>query len=153
MIVVEDYLNILQRGFIFALYKKIQIIFVKNEDELPVFEGSPVWGHAGAYITVFVLEGEETTVDGRRAIIGRIFHEIRARSTRAKNLFRAEFDKRKPATVKKAAELANKLRKAFERKNIQIFSVSWILVRLLCWKRFQMMNRSLTRFWFRFFLN
>ena len=38
---------------------KLQVIFVKSENELPVFDGQRVWGHAGTYVTVFALETEK----------------------------------------------------------------------------------------------
>jgi len=96
---------------------RIQVIFVDSEDDLPEFQESPdsepvkVWGHAGTYITVFALTGEETTEEGRRKIIGRIFHEIRARSTLLDDLYNDA--KTRPATRREAtAALAR-----FERDN------------------------------------
>ncbi|MCX5677547.1 MAG: methyltransferase [Candidatus Omnitrophica bacterium] len=62
---------------------QVQVIFVKSEDELPVFEGKKVWGHAGTSVTAFALESEKDSKEGRREIIARLFHEIRARSTLA----------------------------------------------------------------------
>ena len=78
---------------------KIQIIFVKSGDELPVFDGEIAWGHAGAYVTVFALESEKDSKEGRQKIIGRLFHEIRARSTRAKKLFDEGLKTENPAAL------------------------------------------------------
>ncbi len=58
----------------------IQIAFVNSEAELPVYQGERVWGHAGTYVTAFALPSEMHTPEGRRKIIARLFHEIRARS-------------------------------------------------------------------------
>ncbi|HAZ10228.1 MAG: hypothetical protein A2047_03000 [Omnitrophica bacterium GWA2_41_15] len=73
---------------------RIQVIFVEDETKLPQFEGKSVWGHAGTFITVFAVrekgENEEAVENDeniRKRIIGRIFHEIRARSTIAKKRF------------------------------------------------------------------
>ena len=66
---------------------RIQIIFVDKEDELPVFKSYTIFGHAGTYITVFAIRGQEKTDIGRREIIARIFHEIRKRSIIARERF------------------------------------------------------------------
>lgn len=99
---------------------QIQIIFVDSEDELPVFDGKKVWGHAGKYITVFALKNEEGTQDGRRKIIGRLFHEIRARSTKAKELFDQEFREEKPSTVEQIEASIKSSQERFEKDNLRI---------------------------------
>jgi len=96
----------------------IQIIFVDSEDDLPEFKETPnskpkkVWGHAGRYVTVFALRDEQNTEEGRRRILGRLFHEIRARSRRAKELLEG----RDPAT----REEVYALKEEFERDNLTI---------------------------------
>ena len=96
----------------------IQIIFVDSENDLPEFKETPdskpkkVWGHAGRYVTVFALRDEQNTEEGRRRILGRLFHEIRARSRRARELFQ----ERLPAT--KAEVQA--LQEEFERDSLAI---------------------------------
>lgn len=75
---------------------QIQVIFLRQDEKPREFDGKPVWGHAGTYVTVFVSKEEEDALNGRneeealkakRKIVGRLFHEIRARSKRAKELF------------------------------------------------------------------
>jgi hypothetical protein len=75
---------------------QIQVIFAKTEEDLPMLGEKRVWGHAGRYVTAFALESEKLTKEGRRKIIGRLFHEIRARSKRAKELFDDEFGRKFP---------------------------------------------------------
>ncbi|OGW77035.1 MAG: hypothetical protein A3C51_03160 [Omnitrophica bacterium RIFCSPHIGHO2_02_FULL_46_20] len=99
---------------------RIQVIFVKNENELPVFEGKKIWGHAGAYITAFALEGEKDSKEGRGKIIARLFHEIRARSTRAKELFDEEFENKNPDTPEEISAFIRSMRERFEKGNLQI---------------------------------
>ena len=101
---------------------KIQVIFVKREKDLPIFEGRRAWGHAGTYITVFALEREKYSKKGRRKIIGRLFHEMRARSTRAKELFDEELKTQNPITSEEISLFLNSARNAFERSNLQIQS-------------------------------
>ncbi len=98
----------------------MQVIFVRGEDELPVFDRKKAWGHAGTYVTVFALESEKDTKEGRRKIVGRLLHEIRARSTRAKELFDEEFDKQKPATPEGIAAFIKSAREKFEKDNLRI---------------------------------
>lgn len=99
---------------------KIQVIFVKSEDELPVFYGERAWGHAGTYVTAFALESEKDSGEGRRKIIARLFHEIRARSTRAKELFDEELKNKTPATPEEISAFISSARKEFEKVNLQI---------------------------------
>lgn len=99
---------------------KIQVIFVKSEDELPVFDGQRAWGHAGTYVTVFALESEKNSKEGRRKIIGRLFHEIRARSTRAKELFDQELNTKNPTTPEEIAAFIRTARQNFEKDNISL---------------------------------
>ncbi|MFH1478740.1 MAG: hypothetical protein ABIG92_03065 [Candidatus Omnitrophota bacterium] len=67
---------------------RIQFIYIDNENDLPVFEGKKVWGHASSkYITVFVKKDELGTQETRKNILARLFHEIRARSTKAREWF------------------------------------------------------------------
>ncbi|MFA5146730.1 MAG: 4-alpha-glucanotransferase [Candidatus Omnitrophota bacterium] len=59
---------------------RIQLLLLKNGERFPVFEGEEARGHASnKYLTVFVREGELSDIP---SIVGRIFHEIRARSHR-----------------------------------------------------------------------
>ena len=99
---------------------QIQVIFVKSEDELPIFEGKKVWGHTGTYVTAFALESEKGTQEGRRKIIGRLFHEIRARSKRAKELFDEEFVEQKPSTPEQIDAFIKSLQDRFENDNLEI---------------------------------
>ncbi|MFH1593157.1 MAG: hypothetical protein ABID09_00495 [Candidatus Omnitrophota bacterium] len=99
---------------------KIQVIFVKSEGELPVFYGERAWGHAGTYVTVFALESEKDSREGRRKIIARLFHEMRARSTRAKELFDEEFENQNPATPEEITAFIRSTRERFEKDNLQI---------------------------------
>lgn len=95
----------------------IQVILLDSEDELPLFEGKRVWGHAGTYVTAFGIKGDEATENGRRAIIGRLFHEIRARSTRARDKFNDDFFSEDPQTLNEARKLARNAGEAFERQS------------------------------------
>lgn len=99
---------------------KVQIIFVKNENELPIFDGQKAWGHAGTYVTVFALESEKDSKEGRKKIIGRLLHEIRARSTRAKELFDEEFKGQKLTTEEEIIAFIISMRERFEKDNLQI---------------------------------
>lgn len=96
--------------------EKIQIILIDNYNELPVFDGKKVWGHAGIYITVFAKRGSEKTEQGEKAIIGKIFHEIRARSTSAENMFNS----RMPNNIWKARSLMKEFDKKSEEIEAQI---------------------------------
>lgn len=99
---------------------KIQVIFVGSEDELPAFEGRKVWGHAGTYVTVFALESEKGSTEGRRKIIGRLLHEIRARSTRAKQLFDLAEQNKTLDSTEKIENFIRSEQDTFERVNIRI---------------------------------
>ncbi|MDD5422692.1 MAG: hypothetical protein PHT32_04645, partial [Candidatus Omnitrophica bacterium] len=99
---------------------RIQIIFVEKKGDLPALDEKPVWGHAGKYVTVFALEGEKDTKQGRRMIAARLFHEIRARSTAAKILFEKEYGKHKPTAPEEIAAFTASLRKSFEKTNLKI---------------------------------
>jgi len=99
---------------------KIQVIFVKSEDDLPVFEGAKVWGHAGTYVTVFALETEKDSKEGRRKIIARLFHEMRARSTRAKELFDEKLKLEAPTTPEGISAFIRSARESFEKDNLQL---------------------------------
>lgn len=99
---------------------KIQIIFVKSEDELPVFDSAKAWGHAGTYVTAFALESEKDSKEGRRKIIARLFHEIRARSARAKELFDEEFGKKKLNAPEEISDFLRSMRENFEKDNLQL---------------------------------
>ncbi len=99
---------------------KIQVIFVKSEDGLPIFEDRKAWGHAGTYVTVFALEGEKDSEEGRRKIMARLFHEIRARSTRAKELFDEELKNQNPATPEEISAFIRSTRDRFEKDNLQL---------------------------------
>ncbi|MDP2913534.1 MAG: ATP-binding protein [Candidatus Omnitrophota bacterium] len=99
---------------------KMQVVFVKSEDKLPVFEGKKAWGHAGTYVTVFALEGEKSSEEGRRKIISRLFHEIRARSTRAKELFDEELKTKSPTSPEEISAFIRSMREKFEKDNIQL---------------------------------
>ncbi len=99
---------------------KIQVIFVKNEDDLPLFEGRRAWGHAGAYISAFALEDEKHSKEGRRKIIARLFHEIRARSTRAKELFDEGLIAKNPDTPQNINSFIRSARENFEKDNVRL---------------------------------
>lgn len=99
---------------------RIQVIFVKNENELPIFEGKKILGHSGAYITVLALESEKDSKEGRRKIIARLFHEIRARSTRAKELFDEELKNKNPTTSEEISAFIRSTRERFEKDNLQM---------------------------------
>ncbi|MCX5677689.1 MAG: hypothetical protein NTY76_01075 [Candidatus Omnitrophica bacterium] len=99
---------------------RIQVIFVKSEDELPIFSGKKVWGHSGTYVTVFALDNEKDSKEGRRKIIARLFHEIRARSTKAKELFDEEFKDKNPTTSEEISAFIISTRKRFENDNLRI---------------------------------
>ncbi|MFA4982124.1 MAG: HEAT repeat domain-containing protein [Candidatus Omnitrophota bacterium] len=59
---------------------QIQLLILKNNEKFSVFEGKEVRGHASnKYLTIFVRENELSDIN---AIVGKIFHEIRARSHR-----------------------------------------------------------------------
>ena len=59
---------------------QIQLLVLKNDEKFPVFEGEEARGHASnKYLTIFVRENELSDIP---SIIGKIFHEIRARSHR-----------------------------------------------------------------------
>lgn len=99
---------------------QIQVIFVKSADELPVFDNKRVWGHAGTYVTVFALEGEDKTPEGRKKILGRLFHEIRARSTKAQEMFDAGLDGHTFSNEDEIDAYIRSMRDAFENKNIAL---------------------------------
>jgi hypothetical protein len=110
----------MQRELESTLHKndgKLQVRFVDDESELPTFKGEKVWGHAGKFITAFALRGEMETKIGRRKIIARFAHEIRARSTRAEEILEKAFKEKAPADPREAIERAEKLREDFERAN------------------------------------
>jgi hypothetical protein len=100
---------------------QIQVIFVDSESDLPTFEGKKVWGHAGTFVTVFALENEKETPEGRRKIIARLFHEIRARSTRARELFDKAVAQKEPAEAD-IEDLMEALQDGFEKENLEIQS-------------------------------
>lgn len=99
---------------------RIQVIFVKNENELPIFEGKKIWGHSGTYITVLALESEKETKEGRMKIIARLFREIRARSTRAKELFDEEFKNQNPTTPEEISAFIRSMRERFEKDSLRM---------------------------------
>ena len=99
---------------------KIQVIFVKSEDDLPVFESAKAWGHAGTYVTVFALETEKNSKEGRRKIIARLFHEMRARSMRAKELFDEKLKLETPTTPEGISAFIRSARESFEKDNLQL---------------------------------
>jgi DNA mismatch repair ATPase MutS len=99
---------------------RIQVISVRSEDALPVFDGERAWGHAGTYVTVFALENEKDSKEGRRKIIARLVHEIRARSTRAKELFDEELKTKNPTTPEEISAFIRLMREKFEKDNIQL---------------------------------
>jgi|GEM_PF-1483475 len=95
---------------------RIQVMFIENENKLSVFEGKIVWGHAGTYVTVFALKSEKNTENGIRKIVGRIFHEIWARSTRAKDLYEEEIRKAQPKTPEEVKYAAMASREKYEKE-------------------------------------
>ena len=99
---------------------RMQVIFVKSEDELPVYKGKKVWGHAGKYVTVFALENELASENGRQKIIGRFFHEMRARSTSSKKLFNEKFRIQRPSTREALSELIRSVEDKFDAENLRI---------------------------------
>jgi len=101
---------------------RIQVMFIENNNRLSVFDGKIVWGHAGTYVTVFALESEKDTEKGRRKIVARIFHEIWARSRRAKDLYDAEIKKKNPKTAKEVKEAAEISRRKYEKEVNQVVS-------------------------------
>ena len=115
----EDMINRLKTTLTYT-GGKIQIIFLEENEQPPKFEGKNVWGHAGTYITVFALESEKDSREGRRKIIARIFHEIRARSTSAKKLFEKEFSRNKPATPVEIETFTKLFQEKFEKDNRRI---------------------------------
>jgi|GEM_PF-4784765 len=59
---------------------RIQLLILKNDEKPLIFQGEEVKGHASnKYITIFVKENELSNIPN---IVGKIFHEIRARSHR-----------------------------------------------------------------------
>ncbi|MDO8525353.1 MAG: hypothetical protein Q7S07_02575, partial [Candidatus Omnitrophota bacterium] len=102
---------------------RIQVIFFKNERELEKLwrlTGQKVWGHAGTYVTAFALESERDSPKGRSRIIARLFHEIRARSTAAKDQFEKEYKRNRPATPEEISAFTKSLRERFEKTNLQM---------------------------------
>ncbi|MDD5428468.1 MAG: hypothetical protein PHI58_04440 [Candidatus Omnitrophica bacterium] len=99
---------------------KIQLIPLDENEAPPQLDNKDVWGHAGTYITVFAREDEAGTKEGRRAIIARLFHEIRARSTKAKELFEKEYKRQKFETSKDVGDFVRSLRAKFENRNTDI---------------------------------
>lgn len=63
---------------------QIQLLVLKNDEKFPIFEGEEVRGHASnKYLTIFVKENELSDISSNMSsIVGKIFHEIRARSHR-----------------------------------------------------------------------
>jgi len=96
---------------------EIQIIEVDRESELPQLNDRTVWGHAGKYITIFALKGELATIRGRAKIIGRLFHEIRARSTRARDIWNEALNQEGPTSIPEVLVLAGRMQQEFERIN------------------------------------
>lgn len=78
----------------------MQLIVVGDENELALFEGDLVWGHAGTYVTRFALPEQLETPEGRAEIIGGFFHEIRDRSSRARQIY----NERGPANLEALEE-------------------------------------------------
>jgi len=114
---------ILSEGEIITLGKvlresggRIQVMFVESKAELPVFEGKAVWGHAGTYVTVFALYSEKDTEAGIKKIVARIYHEIWARSKRAKDLYNEEIRKTQPKTPEEVKKAANISREKYEKE-------------------------------------
>jgi len=105
---------------LFSAGGRIQVIFIGHEAELPVFEGKTVWAHAGTYITVFALESERDTEEGKKKIVARLFHEIWARSRRAKDLYDEEIKKKNPKTPKEVIEAAKISRQKYEKEVEQV---------------------------------
>lgn len=93
----------------------IQVIFLDKDENPPKFEGKDVWGHAGTYITVFARKD-----DDKKEMLARLFHEIRARSKRAKELFDEEFDKERPVTQEQIDAFTKRLQEKFESDNLEI---------------------------------
>ncbi|MBL7073169.1 MAG: WD40 repeat domain-containing protein [Candidatus Omnitrophica bacterium] len=101
---------------------RIQVIFVKNSNALPIFEGKMVWGHAGTYVTAFALESERDTIEGKKKIVARLIHEIWARSTRAKQLYDEEVEQKNPKTPKDVQKAAKIARRKYEQEVNQVVS-------------------------------
>ena len=99
---------------------RIQVMFIENENKLSVFDGKIVWAHAGTYITVFALESERDTEKGKKKIVARLFHEIWARSRRAKDLYNEEIKKKNPKTHREVKEAAEKSRQKYEKEVEQV---------------------------------
>ncbi|HPM42797.1 MAG TPA: hypothetical protein PLV52_03105, partial [Candidatus Omnitrophota bacterium] len=100
---------------------RIQVIVLQDESELPrLDDGTVIWGHAGTYVTVFALAEEIGSWESNRSIVARLFHEIRARSTRSKQLFDMEMARTDLGTSLSPAEIADNLQERFEDGNLQI---------------------------------
>lgn len=77
--------------------ERIQIMLVDTEKDLPKLQEETKKGHPGStYITVYAIgkDGEHNFKDPevRKTLIARIFHEVRARSERAEQIFLKEVD-------------------------------------------------------------
>ncbi|MDD5427994.1 MAG: amylo-alpha-1,6-glucosidase [Candidatus Omnitrophica bacterium] len=105
---------------------KIQLIILdKGETPPKKLGGESVWGYADKDITVFVsddeweiLKNDQTAAkETKRKIIARLFHEIRARSTKAKELFEKGYGRDKPDASAEVPQFVRSLREKYEKNN------------------------------------
>jgi len=99
---------------------QIQVLLLKPDQSPPAFYGRTVWGHAGTFVTAYAYENELNSPMLRRKIIGRLFHEIRARSTLLKDKVDKELRLKNPSSLPEKLLLAFRETEKFERESEEI---------------------------------